>query len=175
MEDRERDPSDDQDGPRPKPRVVDKRVSARGATVGPSPKPRPAAPPEAVEEVAPGPGDPASGVATPQEDGDAAASPSEEPLWTPEQEEQARRMMDEMAQVPSLNWVLQAAMELVNVASVKLNSGKLDEASLPIDALAGIVESVGSRLADAEAPLRQTLSQLRVAYAEMAAPPPRSP
>lgn len=173
MEDRERDPSDDQDRPRPKPRVVDKRVSARGATVGP-PEPRPA-PPEAVEEVASGPGDPASGVATAQEAGDASASPSEEPLWTPEQEEQARRMMDEMAQVPSLNWVLQAAMELVNVASVKLNSGRLDEASLPIDALAGIVESVGSRLADAEAPLRQTLSQLRVAYAEMAAPPPRSP
>lgn len=168
MDDREREEFEDRERPRPRPRVVDKRVSARGEGAGPAPE---VAPPPAAEP------EPPTEPATPAPQGTAgqAPPPSGEPLWTPEQEEQARRVMDEMAQVPSLNWVLQVAMELVNVASVKLNAGKLEEASLPIDALAGMIDEVGPRLEDAEAPLRQTLSQLRVAYAQMAgAPPPAS-
>ena len=94
-------------------------------------------------------------------------------MWTPEQEAEARRMAEEIAKTPSLDWVVQTAVTLANVAGTKMQLGAAADAQLAIDALSGLIDSVGPRLEDAENPLRQTLAQLQMMYAERAAPPPR--
>ena len=96
-------------------------------------------------------------------------------MWTPQQEAQARKMAEEVAQVPSLDWVINVAVSLANAAGVKLNSRQLEDARLAIDALAGLMGSVGSRLEDAETPLRQTLAELQMAYTQVATAPPPQP
>jgi hypothetical protein len=57
---------------------------------------------------------------------------------------------------------------LFQLAAIHLeqNPPKLDEAKLAIDAMAGIVETVGSRLSEEEMPLREALTQLRFAYVQ---------
>jgi len=107
------------------------------------------------------------------------APPGNEPqgqsVWTPEQEEEARRMADEMARIPSTEWVINVAVTLANAAGTKLNEGLREDAGLAIDALSAIVEKVGSRLGEAEAPLRQTLAQLQMAFAQMPGTPEGPP
>jgi hypothetical protein len=91
-------------------------------------------------------------------------------MWTPEQEDEARRMVEEIRRVPSADWVLSSMMTLVNVASVKLEAGDLEGAQLAIDALTGILDAAGSRLGGNETPLRQVATQLKMAYAQAATP-----
>jgi hypothetical protein len=62
----------------------------------------------------------------------------------------------------------------VEVASVKLETGDLAGAQMAIDAFDGIVKGVGTRLGDAEGPMRSVLAQLQMAYAQRATPPPQS-
>jgi hypothetical protein len=81
-------------------------------------------------------------------------------------------MAQEIADTPSLEWVVNTAVTLANVAATKLELGTGADAQLAIDALAGLVNSVGPKLQQAEAPLRQTLAQLQLAYAQRLAPPP---
>lgn len=116
------------------------------------------------------PGGGSAAPAEPPQPPGAAGPPGQE-VWTPEQEEEARRMSEEMAQIPSLEWVINVAVTLANAAGTKLNAGHRDDAGLAIDALTAIVEKVGPRLGEAEAPLRQTLAQLQMAYAQMATKP----
>jgi hypothetical protein len=92
-------------------------------------------------------------------------------VWTPEEEERARQIAQEIAETPSFEWVVNTAVTLANVAGTKLDLGAVADAQLAIDALGGILDAVGGRLQGAEAPLRQTLAQLRLAYAERVAPP----
>lgn len=175
MDDRQRE--EDEERERRRPRVVDKRISAReSAPTAPAPQTGPAEAPGAGPEASPPPQAPRPKAEPPPASVSAQPPPTaagEEPIWTPEQEAQARQMMKEIAEVSSLNWVVQLAMELVNVASVKLNAGLVAEASLPIDALAAIVAELGPRLEDAEAPMRQTLAQLQMTYAQMSTAPPQ--
>ena len=180
-------------------RVVDKRISARrtegdqgsGSAPG-GPSDHPSGPP------ADGPGTPdgPEGEATvtplrpppstqsdqapesvPADAGAAPAPPQAPPgpqgqgVWTPEQEEEARRMAEEMARIPSIEWVINVAVTLANAAGTKLNEGLRDDGGLAIDALAAILEKVGDRLGEAEAPLKQTLAQLQMAFARMATKP----
>jgi len=151
---------------RPQFRVVDKRISARGDAPAPAQVPAPAA-------AAPDPTPPPSTPAPPsQQEPGAAAAPQAgpaaegEPIWTPEQEAEAQRMIQEIGQRPSLDWVLNSAVTLANVAGTKLDLGQTADAQIAIDALAAIVEKLGPRFGQAEAPLRQTLAQLQLAYAE---------
>lgn len=81
-------------------------------------------------------------------------------------------MAQQIAETPSREWVLNTAVTLANVAGTKLDLGAVADAQLAIDALGAIVETLGARLGEAEAPLRQTLAQLRMAYAQMVVPPP---
>ena len=154
-----------------RPRVVDKRVSARGDAPTKPPDRETAAPSETSAA--------ASATGSPAPAGEAAAASSEEPpaaaepLWTPEQEEQARRIAQEIRDTPSRDWVLNAAVTLANVAATKIEAGLAAEAQLAIDALIGIVNALGPRLGEAEAPLRQTIAQLQMAFAQ--AGPPRGP
>jgi hypothetical protein len=162
MEDAMPDP-EEQEGARPRPRVVDKRVSARGEAGAP---PAARAEPPPVEPAATAPEEPTGPL--PPDAGEAAPA---EGLWTPEQEEQARRLAQEVLETPSGEWVVNAAVTLANVAATKLEGGRAADAQLCIDALAGIIDSVGPRLGDVHAALRQTLAQLQMAFAQGAAPP----
>lgn len=83
-----------------------------------------------------------------------------------------RRVAQQIAETPSLDWVLNTAVTLANVAGTKLDLGATGDAQLAIDALAALVTGLGTRLGQAESPLRQTLAQLQMAYAERVAPPP---
>ncbi len=148
MEEHEGDEEREQRGPR----VVDKRISARGAASAESqphveqqPQPTQAAP-------------------------DETASPQGEPaerVWTPEQEAEARAMVEQINSIHARDWIGNTALTMLQVADVKLHHGKLDEASLAIDSLAALLNGVGSRLGEAEPPLRQTLAQLQMAYARL--------
>ncbi len=152
---------------RPRPKVVDKRISARGAAAAPeaprAPEPDPA--PTAEATVGSVPEAPAEEPARPPETGPG------ERVWTPEQEAEARRMAEEIARTPSIEWVINTAATLANVAGTKLDLGAAADAQLAIDALAGIVNSVGPRLGGAEKPLRQLLADLQLAYAQRVAGP----
>ena len=119
---------------------------------------------QAPESVPPGAG---PAPASPQ----APPGPQGQGVWTPEQEEEARRMAEEMARIPSIEWVINVAVTLANAAGTKLNEGLREDGGLAIDALAAILEKVGDRLGEAEAPLKQTLAQLQMAYARMASKP----
>ncbi len=172
--------------------------SREGETPAPSGHAPPPPPPETPPKTAPEDRDEASkdatvttlhpptpeGVASahPAAGGAAAqASPSAPPgppggpggqgVWTPEQEDEARRMAEEMARIPSLEWVINVSVTLANAAGTKLNAGLVEDAALAIDALSGILEKVAGHLGDAEAPLRETLAQLQMAYAQIAANP----
>ena len=103
------------------------------------------------------------------------SEPRGQGVWTPEQEEEARRMAEEMARIPSIEWVVNVAVTLANAAGTKLNEGLREDAGLAIDALSAIVEKVGNRLGEAEAPLRQTLAQLQMAFAQMPSTPEGPP
>ena len=156
--------NDEERGPVRRPRVIDKRVSARteaAAEPGPSEPEAPTPPVSAParEETPTPPPEPQPG----------------EGLWTPEQEAEAMRVVEEIARVPAADWVADSAVRLANVAGVKLDRGDLTEAQLAIDALAALVGQVGARLGDADAPLRQTLAQLQLAFAQSARGPAQTP
>ena len=172
---------------RPEFRVVDKRISARGDQPAPAePAPVQPAPPqsggaEAEKTTTPAPTAEAAAPGT-EAAPDAGIAPGgpgaqpDEPIWTPEQEAEAQRFIQEIGQRPSLDWVLNSAVTLANVAGTKLDLGQTADAQMAIDALAALVEKLGSRFGQAEAPLRQTLAQLQLAYAERSiARPPGTP
>ncbi len=174
-----------------RPRVIDKRISARGTTqAAPADEapaeaaPAEAPPPRAAQEEPPAavPTQPQQAATPPHPQGLADAPAPQvgneaDDVWTPEREAEARRMLEDIARTPSLDWVLQTAVTLANVAGTKLDAGATADAQLAIDALNGIIQSVGSRLQDAEQPLRQTLAQLQLAYAQSlpGTAPPQQP
>ena len=82
------------------------------------------------------------------------------------------QMAQEIAERPGLDWVVNTAVTLANVAATKLQVGDPADAQICIDALAGILSSTTGQLQDAEAPLKQTLAQLQMAYTQRVAPPP---
>lgn len=163
-----RDEREHEQGERPRPKVVDKRISARAAGAGA------AAPEEATAEVTigsvPQSPQPSPDPPEPVEAGEAPR-PGPDRVWTPEEEAEARRMAEEIARTPSIEWVVNTAATLANVAGAKLDLGAAADSQLAIDALAGIVNSVGPRLQGAEAPIRQLLAELQLAYAQSMAPP----
>jgi hypothetical protein len=165
---------------RPRPKIVDKRISAGGHT---GKRPETAAPPQAPNRSESPSGDaaaaPAQSGASPEADlergggrGDAPPLRPGDQVWTPEQEAEAKRIVEEIVRTPSLDWVLQSAVSLANVAGTKLETGAVEDAGLAIDALAALINGLEGKLAEAETPLRQTLAQLQLAYSQRAAPPP---
>jgi hypothetical protein len=156
-----------------RPRVVDKRVSSRPeSTPDPGPSPEiPVEPPEPAEQPEPATAGPPSSsdeeTRAPQ-----SGPPQGDPgVWTPEREAEAQAIAQELSQVPSLDWVANAAVTLANVAAAKIQLGQAPDAQLAIDALGALLDGLGSRLGEAEQPLKQTLAQLRFAYAQAVMPP----
>jgi hypothetical protein len=108
-----------------------------------------------------------------------AAAPPDVPFdeadLTPEEraaaEEYARQIdaaREQMLQVPAGVVVGQQALQFVDLAVLHLSQPepRLDEARVAIDALAAVVNGLGARLGEAEAPLRQTLNQIQLAFVD---------
>lgn len=94
---------------------------------------------------------------------------------TPEQraevEEMARQMQEaqaRMLQVPGTTVVGRQAAEFYDLAAIYLSQDppRLEDAHLAVDAFAAVVDKLGSRLGEAEQPLRQALNQLQMAFVE---------
>lgn len=182
------DEREQEEGTPRRPRVVDKRISARPPAEKSTAQESQSAGSAATASAAEASGAPGGATTTPPSSESAPGTPPEAPsppppsavgtppgerVWTPEQEAEAARMAQEIADTPSFEWVVNTAVTLANVAATKLELGSGGDAQLAIDALAGLLNSVGSRLQQAESPLRQTLAQLQLAYAErLSAPPP---
>ena len=168
MSDEERAAEEEKQSRRP--RVVDKRISSRAPSEAPPSEPATTTP--AAPEPSPEPSTPAA------EETPASVAPpgaGEPPVWTPQQEEEARRIAEEIVRTPGLDWVVNTAVTLANVSATKLEFGDPSDAQVTIDALAALLNGVGTRLEDAEAPLKQTLAQLQLAYAQrLAGPPPQA-
>jgi len=161
-----------------RPRVVDKRVSARkdapaASTPDPSPSPEIPSPPDAaaqpdVAEAATGAPEPTAG--SPASERPAPGDPGDA-VWTPEREAEAQAIAEELSRVPALDWVANAAVTLANVAAAKIQKGQAADAQLAIDALGALLDGLGDRFGEAELPLKQTLAQLRLAYTQAVMPP----
>jgi hypothetical protein len=91
----------------------------------------------------------------------------------PEDRERAEEMIREMAQVqqqiaetPAAQLVANHALGLYELAAIKLmhEPAQLADAKLAIDALAAVVDVAGDRLGEDGPALRQSLSQLQLAY-----------
>lgn len=123
------------------------------------------------------PGQPASGGPGPVDDGAAGyvGGPSLDDL-SPEERAQAEEMIRQMAEVqrqlagtPAAQLVANHAMGLYEVAAIKLSQEPpmLAEAKVAIDALVAIMDAVGDRLGEDNAPLQQAMSQLQLAFVEL--------
>lgn len=95
---------------------------------------------------------------------------------TPEQREQAEEMVREMMETQSrlleadaASIVANHAMGLYELAALHLSQQEPDlaQASIAIDALGGIVDSLTSRLGEAEPTLRDALGQLRLGFVQV--------
>jgi hypothetical protein len=130
-------------------------------------------PTQAEPSTSPAPSPDAAGPTA----GRAATEPEGPSLddLSPEQraqvEEMARQMeaaRSRMLQLPVGTVVGQQALQFYELAAIYLSQDtpRLDDARIAIDALAAVVERLGSRLGDAEQPLRQALNQLQLAFVE---------
>lgn len=86
--------------------------------------------------------------------------------------EQMREMLARLAATPVEMIVAQFAVQLQEIAVLHLGIAgerpeSLGQASLAIDALGTLVEGLAERLAPNDEPLRQVLSQLRLAFVEV--------
>jgi len=103
---------------------------------------------------------------------------------SPEQRAQAEEMVQEMAaardrllQAPASTVVANHAMGLYELAALHLSQQEpnFSEATVAIDALAAIVDGLGTRLAEAETTLREGLDQLRMVFVQLKNPPGTDP
>jgi len=83
-----------------------------------------------------------------------------------------RRVRAELAATPVVDLVANHAIGLWQVAVLHLvpdgdDPPRLDQAAIAIDALSGIVDTLGDRLGEHAEPLRDALAQLRVAYVQV--------
>jgi hypothetical protein len=79
-----------------------------------------------------------------------------------------RAMQEQMVRTPAAIVVANHCIGLVELAALHLgqNPPNLADAQIAIDALAGILDALGSRMGENAAPLRQALNQMRMAFVE---------
>ena len=89
------------------------------------------------------------------------------------QAEEFARQVDtarrQLLDAPAGPVVGQQALRFYELAALHLSQPepKLDDARVAIDALAAVVNGLGSRLGEAEQPLRQALNQIQLAFVEV--------
>jgi hypothetical protein len=124
--------------------------------------------------------------------GPASPTPAEEPAFDdfgledaapmdPEMEARLDELRQQLADAPVEGIVAQMAYQLFEVGALHLSlqPPQLVKAQLAIDALGALVEGLGERLGEHVDPLREGLSQIRMAFVQIknasAAPPPSGP
>lgn len=131
---------------------------------------------------------PSGGEPTPGPDAGGAGEPAPDPAvpdqpladqHVPDQEvaEELRRVRAELATASVADLVANHAIGLWQLAVLHLTPEggapvRLDEAGLAIDAMAALVDGVGDRLGENEAPLRDAMSQLRLAFVQVSGASP---
>lgn len=82
---------------------------------------------------------------------------------------QLAALQEQLAHTPAELVIANHAFGLFELAALhlSLHPPQLDQARLAIDALAGVVDALGSRLGDAHPQLADGLSQLRMAYVQI--------
>jgi hypothetical protein len=123
------------------------------------------------------PGRPTPGEAPPR---DAPTPPTPGPTSLDDLSPEERAQAEEFAQqvdtarrqlldAPAGPVVGQQALQFYELAALHLSQPepKLDDARVAIDALAAVVNGLGSRLGEAEPPLRQALNQIQMAFVEV--------
>lgn len=77
-------------------------------------------------------------------------------------------MQQQMLQTPAAVVVTNHCIGLLELAALHLGQDPphLGEAQVAIDAMAGILDAVGPRLGENDAPLHQALTQIRMAFVE---------
>ena len=115
-----------------------------------------------------------SGEHEPEPQGPEAGQPAEAgaPGPDPELAQELDELREQLAATPVADILANHAVGLWQLAIVHLapdpqTPPRLDEASLAIDAMAALVEGLGHRLGEHEAPLRDALAQLRMAYVQV--------
>src|SRR4051812_7448726 len=96
--------------------------------------------------------------------------PDDDPAGYDEEELQAElaAMQEQMLLTPATVVVANHCIGLIELAALHLGQDPphLSDAQVAIDALAGILDALGPRMGDNEAPLRQALTQMRMAFVE---------
>ena len=124
-------------------------------------------------EPVPGPDPAGAGEAAPDQAAPDQAAPDQEVA------DELRRVRAELAGTSVADLVANHAIGLWQLAVLHLTpeagaSVRLDEAGLAIDAMAALLDGVGHRLGENEAPLRDALSQLRLAFVQVSGGSPDS-
>lgn len=103
--------------------------------------------------------------------GAGAGVQAPEDLTEEELAAQMAELQRQLAETPAAVVVTNHCIGLFQLAALHLNQRppNLAEARLAIDALAAVVEGVGSRLGEDETTLRDALAQLRLGYVQLSA------
>lgn len=101
------------------------------------------------------------------EAGERELSP-EEQAAADEYARQVDEVRQQLLDAPAGLVVGQQALQFYELAALHLSQPepRLDDARIAIDALRAVVDAVGSRLGEAETPLRQAVNQLQLAFVE---------
>jgi hypothetical protein len=131
---------------------------------GERPVGRPPEPPPAP----PGPGRPSGPPGGPGGPGAAGAGGGRQPTEEEIQAELAE-ISRQVLETPASIVIANHCVGLFQLAALHLNQRppNLDEAKLAVDAMGAVVEGLGSRLGDEEQPLRDALTQIRLAWVQV--------
>ncbi len=108
----------------------------------------------------------------------AAMDETGAPIDEAEMEARLEELRQQLASTPVEGIVAQVAYQLFEVAALHLSvqPPQLEQAQLAIDAMAALVDGLGTRLGEHAAPLLDGLSQIRMAFVQIkdaaASPPP---
>lgn len=115
------------------------------------------------------PAPPASPPSPPSPPGGGGPGPEpDDEVSEEELRAELRAMQQQMLQTPAAVVVTNHCIGLLELAALHLGQDPphLIEAQVAIDAMAGILDAVGPRLGETDAPLRQALTQIRMAFVE---------
>ncbi len=113
-----------------------------------------------------------SGEHEPEAESSSGPAEAGAPGPDPELAEELDQLREQLAATPVADILANHAVGLWQLAIVHLapeaqTPPRVDEARLAIDAMAALVEGLGDRLGEHEAPLRDALAQLRIAYVQV--------